>query len=64
MALSLARNPNALAEIRGQLARNRDASALFDPARFTRHLELAFETMWARHQKREPPASFAVARNG
>jgi predicted O-linked N-acetylglucosamine transferase (SPINDLY family) len=64
MALSLARNPDALAEIRGQLARNREASALFDPARFTRHLELAFETMWARHQKREPPASFAVARNG
>jgi predicted O-linked N-acetylglucosamine transferase (SPINDLY family) len=64
MALSLARNPGALVQIREQLARNRDASALFDPPRFTRHLERAFETMWARHQKREPPASFAVARSG
>ncbi len=63
-ALSLARNPEALAEVRTQLLRNRDASALFDPPRFTRHLERAFETMWARHQMRQPPASFAVARNG
>ena len=64
MALSLARDPAALADLRAKLARNRDASALFDTARFTRHLEAAFETMWTRHQQGEPPASFAVARTG
>ena len=64
MALSLARNPTALAELRARLARNRDSSALFDTARFTRHLETAFQTMWTRHQQGEPPASFAVARSG
>jgi predicted O-linked N-acetylglucosamine transferase (SPINDLY family) len=63
-ALSLARNPDALAEVRAQLLRNRDASSLFDPPRFTRNLERAFETMWARHQDGQAPASFAVARNG
>src|SRR5882672_772803 len=46
MALSLARNSTALAELRVKLARNRDASALFDTARFTRHLETALQTMW------------------
>jgi predicted O-linked N-acetylglucosamine transferase (SPINDLY family) len=64
MALSLARNPAALAELRAKLARNRSAAPLFDTARFTRHLETAFETMWKRHHQGEPPTSFAVARNG
>jgi protein O-GlcNAc transferase len=64
MALSLARNPPALAELRAKLARNRSASPLFDTARLTCHLEGAFETMWTRHQEGGPPASFAVARAG
>jgi predicted O-linked N-acetylglucosamine transferase (SPINDLY family) len=64
MALSLARNPPALADLRAKLARNRDVSALFDTKRFTRHLEAAFESMWTRHSQGEPPASFAVARTG
>ena len=64
MASSLARNPAALAELRAKLAHNRRVSPLFDTARFTRHLETAFETMWTRHQEGEPPASFAVARAG
>jgi predicted O-linked N-acetylglucosamine transferase (SPINDLY family) len=64
MALSLARNPATLAELRAKLAHNRRASPLFDTPQFTRHLEAAFETMWTRHQQGEPPASFAVARPG
>ena len=64
MALSLARDSLALAGLRAKLARNRGSSALFDTARFTRHLEAAFETMWMRHQQGEPPASFAVAPAG
>src|SRR5258706_7989970 len=64
MALSLARNHTALAELRAKLAFALRSSPLFDTPRFTRHLEGAFETMWARHQQGEPPASFAVARAG
>jgi hypothetical protein len=33
---------------------------LFDTARFTRHLEIAFTTMWKRHQKGDAPADFDV----
>jgi predicted O-linked N-acetylglucosamine transferase (SPINDLY family) len=51
MALSLARNSAALAELRAKLARNRHSCPLFDTPQFTRHLEAAFETMWARHQQ-------------
>jgi predicted O-linked N-acetylglucosamine transferase (SPINDLY family) len=64
LALSLARNSAALAALRAKLARNRLGLPLFDTAQFTRHLEAAFETMWTRHQRGEPPASFAVARAG
>jgi predicted O-linked N-acetylglucosamine transferase (SPINDLY family) len=62
--LSLARNSVALAELRAKLARSRRTSPLFDTPQFTRHLEAAFETMWTRQQRGEPPASFAVARAG
>jgi predicted O-linked N-acetylglucosamine transferase (SPINDLY family) len=61
-ALSLARDPAALAEIRAKLARNRDAAPLFDTARFTRHLEAAFSEMSERARRGEPPRSFAVPR--
>ena len=33
---------------------------LFDTAGYTRDLESAYLTMWERHLKGEPPASFAV----
>ena len=39
VALRLARDPDLLAARRAKLARNRDASALFDIERFTRNLE-------------------------
>jgi protein O-GlcNAc transferase len=62
LALRLARDPEVLFAIREKLVRNRDASALFDTARFTRHLEAAFKTMVARHERRDMPESFAVER--
>jgi protein O-GlcNAc transferase len=61
MALSLARDPAALENLRTKLADARRSSALFDTGRFARNLEAAFEGMWARQQRGEPPASFAVA---
>ena len=60
LARCLASDPARLAAIRGKLARNRLTYPLFDTARFTRHLESAFLTMWLRHQRGEPPEGFSV----
>ena len=53
-------DPALLAGIKAKLARNLDSYPLFDTARFTRNLESAYFTMWQRHQRGEPPESFAV----
>ena len=60
LALALARDPARLAALRTKLGRNRDVFPLFDTARFTRHLEAAYTTMWERAQRGEPPQSFTV----
>jgi protein O-GlcNAc transferase len=60
LALELARDRAALDGLKAKLAQTRTTCALFDTARFTRHLESAYLTMWQRHQAGEPPASFAV----
>ncbi len=60
LALKLAREPAALADIKAKLARNRTTHQLFDTARFTSRLEAAYIGMWGRQQRGEPPASFAV----
>jgi protein O-GlcNAc transferase len=60
LALKLARDPSLLASIRAKLARNRGTHPLFDTARFTRHIEAAYTTMWQRYQNGEPPRAFAV----
>ena len=60
LALKLARDREQLAAVKEKLGRNRESCALFDTARFTRHLEAAFATMWERQQKGEPPAAFDV----
>lgn len=60
LALSLARDPVLLASFRERLARARDICPLFDIDRFRRHIEAAYTTMWQRHRRGQPPASFAV----
>jgi predicted O-linked N-acetylglucosamine transferase (SPINDLY family) len=60
LALRLARDPDQLSAVRQKLARNRNAFPLFDTARFTRHLEAAYTTMWERAERGERPQSFAV----
>ena len=59
-ALGLARDPQALAEVKAKLAGNRHTHALFDTRRFARHLEKAYLHMVERHRKGELPMSFAV----
>ncbi len=61
LALSHARDASALARVRAKLEENRNTHALFDTARFTRNLEAAFEAIWSRTQRAEPPASLTVA---
>jgi predicted O-linked N-acetylglucosamine transferase (SPINDLY family) len=60
LALSMARDPQKVAALKAKIARHHDTHALFDTARFTRHLERAFTGMWERHQRTEPPQGFAV----
>jgi predicted O-linked N-acetylglucosamine transferase (SPINDLY family) len=60
LALHLARDKAALAAIKAKLHANRLTMPLFDTDRFRRHLEAAFTTMWERHNRGEPPDSFAV----
>ena len=60
LALALAHDRAAIAPLKETLGQNRARCALFDTARFSRHLETAYQTMWQRHQAGAPPASFAV----
>jgi predicted O-linked N-acetylglucosamine transferase (SPINDLY family) len=60
LALSLVRTPSLLATMKTKLALNRTTHPLFDTNRFRRHIEAAYTTMWARHQRGEPPTSFSV----
>ena len=64
LALTLAREPTRLADLKARLARNRDSCPLFDTARFTRHIEAAYVNMWERQQRGEPLASFTVDLTG
>ena len=60
LALSLARNPAALAAIKGKIALHRERFPLFDTKRFTRHLEAALTQMWERQQQGLPPQTFTI----
>ncbi len=62
LAMRLATNPAALADVRARLASNRTTCALFDTDRFRRHIEAAYVTMWDRYQRGESPQSFSVPR--
>ena len=59
-ALVLAREPNALWAIKDKLRRNRRTYPLFDTARFTRNLEIAYAVMAERQRNGLPPEGFAV----
>lgn len=63
-AVRLAKDPALLAGIRAKLAANRENSSLFDTQLFCRNLETAYEDMFARAQRGEAPAAFAVSPGG
>lgn len=59
-ALELASAPAELERIRNTLARNRLTHPLFDTQAQCRDLERAYRFMWERHQRGEPPETFAL----
>jgi predicted O-linked N-acetylglucosamine transferase (SPINDLY family) len=59
-AVALARDPGRLQALRVKLAQNRPTCALFDTARFRRHIESAYGRMWDICRRGEAPRSFAV----
>ena len=60
LALHLATDPQARAELRAKIERNRLQYPLFDTDGYRRNLEAAYISMWDRWQRGEKPASFAV----
>ncbi|MBM3555331.1 MAG: hypothetical protein FJX47_07240 [Alphaproteobacteria bacterium] len=60
LALDLARNPGRLGALRRRLVDQGPKSALFDIARFTRHIEAAYHRMAAMARNGAAPDSFEV----
>ncbi len=60
LALRLATDTQALADLRARLARNRDRAPLFDTPRFARRLEFAYALMIEAARRGAAPAAFAV----
>jgi protein O-GlcNAc transferase len=52
LALALAKDPAKLAALKAKIAANRKTTPLFDTARFTKHMEAAFEKMRDDYLKR------------
>lgn len=61
LAVRLAGSPMLLTKLRQRLADSREGSRLFATERRVGDLARAFELMWARHCRGEPPASFDVS---
>jgi predicted O-linked N-acetylglucosamine transferase (SPINDLY family) len=64
LALALARDPAALAELRRRLSGARPTTRLFDAARQTAAIESAFTEMWRIRASGAPPRGFAVPAGG
>src|SRR5262249_23951595 len=59
-AVELAMHPERLQEIGRKLAANRPSTPLFDIERYVRHLEAAYDVMYARHEAGLPPDHIQV----
>jgi predicted O-linked N-acetylglucosamine transferase (SPINDLY family) len=61
LALRLATDPALLGVFKQRLEQNRRTCALFDTARFVRHIEAAYTKMWEIHERGKGPQSFSVS---
>jgi len=64
LGIALGQDVQRLTALRERLRANLPICSLFDPVRFTRHLEAAFEAMVARHRDGKPPAAIRVGAIG
>jgi protein O-GlcNAc transferase len=64
LALKLATDRAALADLKASLARTRHAAPLFDTVRTTRAVEAAYIAMWERWQRGEPAVALTIDRGG
>lgn len=60
LALGLAHDPQQLHAIRARLLRDRETLPLFDTPAFCRHLESAYQRMWAIEQNGEAPCDISL----
>jgi len=60
LAIDLANDSGKLLRIRKAIGLRRHGSALFDTARYTRHLEAAYRKMWDIYQSGGAPQNFGV----
>ncbi|EME70798.1 O-linked N-acetylglucosamine transferase [Paramagnetospirillum caucaseum] len=60
LAVGLGRDRDRLAALRARLAELLPSSPAFDPSRFARGLEAAYEAAWARHTAGKKPADISV----
>ena len=60
LAIELATDPEKLAGIRLKLTNNRHSTPLFDSDLFTRHIEAAYQEMYARYHLDLPPDHIVV----
>jgi predicted O-linked N-acetylglucosamine transferase (SPINDLY family) len=60
LAIALAREPARLGALRAKLAANRSSCALFDTARYVKHLESAYRRMHDLHRRGAPAQGFTV----
>ncbi|PLW68186.1 tetratricopeptide repeat protein [Pseudohalioglobus lutimaris] len=63
LALELARDTAALARLRNRLVDTRLDSPLFDSARFTRHLESAYQQVYDGYFQQQEPGAIEVTQN-
>src|SRR5262249_37841423 len=61
LAVTLARDPARLRDIKAKLAGNRDTAPLFDTDRFRCGIEAAYAKMWEIWQTGGKPTSFSVS---
>jgi tetratricopeptide (TPR) repeat protein len=61
LALTLARDPTRLRDIKAKLVRNRDTAPLFDTDRFRCGIEAAYAKMWEIWQTGQKPTSFTAS---
>jgi predicted O-linked N-acetylglucosamine transferase (SPINDLY family) len=64
LALTLATDRAAVADLKARLARTRNVAPLFDTVQTTRAIEAAYVAMWERWQRGEPAAALTIDARG